>query len=327
MIMIHHHYLDHPCSIHLLTSLPNFLNSKAIRLRRIQNTGYKICGKYAQLLCDVGCMKKNTNIEVKGIAISMFKEQDADYISLTDMLKAKDGDFFISDWLRNRNTIEFLGVWQTVNIPHFNYGEFAIIRTQAGLNSYKVSAREWIEKTNAIGIKSTAGRYGGTFAHADIALEFGMWISPEFKVYLIKEFQRLKAEETRELSSGWNLQRTLSKINYHILTDAIKEKLIPKLLSAKENAHVYASEADLLNMVLFGKTAAQWKKENSNAIGNIRDHASLEQLVILSNLESLNAVLIHQGIAQTERLLLLNKTAIQQMKTLLNRQSIKQLSK
>lgn len=270
-------------------------------------------------------MKKKTNIEVRGIAISMFKEQDADYISLTDMLKAKDGDFFISDWLRNRNTIEFLGIWETVNNPHFNYGEFAIIRAQAGLNSYKLSAREWIEKTNAIGIKSTAGRYGGTFAHADIALEFGMWISPEFKVYLIKEFQRLKAEETRQLTSGWNLQRTLSKINYHILTDAIKEKLIPKLLSDKENAHVYASEADLLNMALFGKTAAQWRKGNTALTGNIRDQATLEQLVILSNLESLNAVLIHQGIPPNERLLLLNKTAIQQMKTLLNRPSMKPL--
>ena len=272
-------------------------------------------------------MKKKTNIEVRGIAISMFKEQDADFISLTDMLKAKDGDFFISDWLRNRNTIEFLGIWETVNNPNFNYGEFAIIKTQAGLNSYKLSAREWIEKTNAIGIKSTTGRYGGTFAHADIALEFGMWISPEFKVYLIKEFQRLKAAESKQSPSGWSLQRTLSKLNYHILTDAIKEKLVPKLLSAKESAYVYASEADLLNMALFGQTAAQWRKENTAAAGNIRDQATLEQLVILSNLESLNAVLIHQGITQNERLLLLNKTAIQQMKTLLNRLSLKRLSK
>jgi len=270
-------------------------------------------------------MKKNTNIEVKGITISLFKDQDADYISLTDMLKAKDGDFFIADWLRNRNTIEFLGIWESVNNPGFNYGEFAIIKTQAGLNSYKLSAKEWVEKTNAIGIKSTAGRYGGTFAHADIALEFGMWISPEFKVYLIKEFQRLKAEEGKRLQSGWSLQRTLSKVNYHILTDAIKDKLVPQLLVAKESAYVYASEADLLNMALFGKTAAQWRKENKNIAGNMRDHAKLEQLVVLANLESLNAVLIHQGISQSERLLLLNKTAIQQMKTLLNRQSLKQL--
>ncbi len=270
-------------------------------------------------------MRKNTNIEVKGIAISMFKEQDADYISLTDMLKAKDGDFFISDWLRNRNTIEFLGIWESVNNPHFNYGEFAIIKTQAGLNSYKLSAKEWMEKTNAIGIRSTAGRYGGTFAHADIALEFGMWISPEFKVYLIKEFQRLKADESKRLASEWSVQRTLSKVNYHILTDAIKDNLIPKLLQPKESALVYASEADLLNMALFGKTAAQWRKENKNSTGNMRDHATLEQLVILANLESLNAVLIHQGIVQGERLLLLNKTAIQQMKTLLNRKIIKRL--
>ncbi|MBW0160753.1 MAG: KilA-N domain-containing protein [Sediminibacterium sp. Gen4] len=270
-------------------------------------------------------MKKNISIEVKGVAISMFKEQEADYISLTDMLKAKDGDFFISDWLRNRNTIEFLGIWETVNNPHFNYGEFAIIKTQAGLNSYKLSAKEWIEKTNAIGIRSRAGRYGGTFAHVDIALEFGMWISPEFKVYLIKEFQRLKSAEEKHLQSGWSLQRTLSKINYHILTDAIKETLIPKLLSATESVRLYATEADLLNMALFGKTATQWRKENPNTTGNIRDYATLEQLVILSNLESLNAVLIHQGISFNERLLLLNKVAIQQMQTLLNSKTIKDL--
>jgi len=208
-------------------------------------------------------MKKNTSIKVQGVAISMFKEQEADYISLTDMLKAKDGEFFISDWLRNRNTIEFLGVWESVNNPDFNYGEFAIIRTQAGLNSYKLSAKEWIVKTNAIGIKSTAGRYGGTFAHADIALEFGMWISPEFKVYLIKEFQRLKSEESKRLQSGWDIQCTLSKVNYHIHADAIKEKLIPKLLSAKESVQVYASEADLLNMTLFGKNSCPMEKRKS----------------------------------------------------------------
>lgn len=270
-------------------------------------------------------MKKNTTIQVQGTSISILSEKGADYISLTDMLKAKDGEFFIADWLRNRNTVEFLGVWETVNNPHFNYGEFVIIKTKAGLNSYKISAKEWIDRTNAIGLKATPGRYGGTYAHADIALEFGMWISAEFKVYLIKEFQRLKAEESSRLKSEWNLQRTLSKVNYHIHTDAIKEKLIPHLLTTKECGFVYASEADILNMALFGKTASQWRKEIANPKGNIRDQATLEQLIILSNLESLNAVMIHQGISQSKRLCQLNKVAIQQMKTLLNHRSLMRL--
>ncbi len=241
------------------------------------------------------------------------------------MLKAKDGDFFISDWLRNRNTVEFLGIWESVNNPNFNYGEFATIRTQAGLNNYKISVKEWVEKTHAIGVKATAGRYGGTYAHADIALEFGMWISAEFKVYFIKEFQRLKTEESDRLKLEWNLQRTLAKVNYHIHTDAIKENLIPKELSKRDISIVYATEADVLNMALFGKTAAHWRAENPNTAGNIRDQATLEQLVVLTNLESLNAVLIQQGLLQHDRLLQLNKIAIQQLKTLLNNQSVKKL--
>ncbi len=192
-------------------------------------------------------------ISVKGTEITISIEKDGEYISLTDMLKAKDGDFFISDWLRNRNTVEFLGIWESVNNPSFNYGQFAIIRSQAGLNNYKISVKEWNEKTKAIGLKATTGRYGGTYAHIDIAFEFGMWISAEFKVYLIQEYKRLKQEENNRLKLDWNLQRTLAKVNYTIHTDAIKERLIPEKLSTKQISFVYASEADLLNVALFVK--------------------------------------------------------------------------
>lgn len=270
-------------------------------------------------------MAKSSKIEVKGTVITILKDGENDFISLTDMLKAKDGDFFISDWLRNRNTVEFLGVWESVYNPNFNYGEFATIKSQAGLNSYKISVKEWVEKTNAIGLRATAGRYGGTYAHSDIAFEFGMWISAEFKVYLIKEFQRLKADENDRLKLEWNLQRTLAKVNYHIHTDAIKDNLIPKELSKSQTSFVYANEADLLNVALFGITAKQWRDENPNAEGNIIDMATLEQLVVLSNLESINAVLIHQGLQQTERLIQLNKVAITQMKSLMGNKSIQKL--
>jgi hypothetical protein len=270
-------------------------------------------------------MAKNKTITVKGTAITVISENDGDFVSITDMLKAKDGDFFISDWLRNRNTVEFLGIWESVFNPDFNYGEFAIIKSQAGLNNYKISVKEWVEKTNAIGLKATAGRYGGTYAHKDIAFEFGMWISAEFKVYLIKEFQRLKDDESDRLKLNWNLQRTLAKINYHIHTDAIKENLIPPELSKTQTSILYANEADLLNMALFGITAKQWRDANPTATGNIRDEASIEQLVVLSNLESINAVLIHQGKTQGERLRQLNQIAITQMKSLVNSKQIKKL--
>ncbi len=270
-------------------------------------------------------MLKNNKIKVIGTEISILSDNNLDYISLTDMLKAKDGDFFISDWLRNRNTVEFLGIWESVYNPDFNYGEFAIIKSQAGLNSYKISVKEWVEKTKAIGIKATTGRYGGTYAHADIAFEFGMWISAEFKIYLIKEFKRLKEDETNRLQLDWNLQRTLSKINYHIHTDAIKENLIPTELNKQQINFVYASEADLLNVALFGKTAMQWRKENPDINGNMRDMASIEQLVVLSNLESINAVLIRQGISQSNRLVQLNLIAITQMKSLINNQQFKKI--
>ncbi len=270
-------------------------------------------------------MAKNKKIQVEGKEISILFENDSAYISLTDMLKAKDGDFFISDWLRNRNTVEYLGIWESVYNPDFNYGEFATIRSQAGLNSYKLSVKEWTEKTNAIGLKATAGRYGGTFAHADIAFEFGMWISPQFKIYLIKEFQRLKDDENNRLKLEWNLQRTLAKVNYQIHTDAIKENLIPKELTNQQVSYVYANEADLLNVALFGITAKEWREDNSENRGNIRDYATLEQLVVLSNLESINALLITQGLTQNERLIQLNKIAISQMKSLLESNALKKL--
>ena len=271
-------------------------------------------------------MAKNKTITVKGTEITIIQTNNADYISLTDMLKAKDGEFFISDWLRNRNTVEFLGIWETVYNPNFNYGEFATIRSQAGLNNYKISVKEWAEKTNAIGLKATAGRYGGTYAHPDIAFEFGMWISAEFKIYLIKEFQRLKEDENDRLKLEWNFQRTLAKVNYHIHTDAIKEKLTPKELTKQQINFVYASEADMLNVAMFGSTAKQWRNKNSNSEGNIRDTATIEQLVVLSNLESINAILIHQNLLQSERLKQLNGIAITQMKSLLNNKNINKLN-
>ncbi|MGP1415598.1 MAG: KilA-N domain-containing protein [Treponema sp.] len=270
-------------------------------------------------------MAKNRKINVQGKEITIIGDEGREYISLTDMLKAKDGEFFISDWLRNRNTVEYLGIWESVYNPDFNYGEFDVIKSQAGLNSYRLSVKEWVEKTNAIGLRATTGRYGGTYAHPDIAFEFGMWISPEFKIYLIKEFQRLKEDENNRLKLEWNLQRTLAKINYHIHTDAIKENLIPKEVSKHQVALIYADEADLLNMALFGLTAKQWREGNPDKSGNIRDYAELEQLVVLSNLESINALLIKQGLPQSERLIQLNKTAIAQMKTLVENRAVKRL--
>lgn len=255
--------------------------------------------------------------------ITILKVNDQDYISLTDMLKSKDGDFFISDWLRNRNTIEYLGIWEKIHNPDFNYGEFAIITSKAGLNSYKLSAKEWSEKTNAIGLVAKAGRYGGTYAHKDIAFEFGMWISAEFKIYLIKEFQRLKDEEQKHL--GWDIRRNLTKLNYKIHTDAIRQNLIPKELKPSQINFVYASEADILNVALFGLTAKQWRESNPKLDGNIRDYADVNQLVCLANMESLNAHFIEENLSQSDRLKKLNKLAINQMKIL--NTSMKKLEK
>lgn len=264
-------------------------------------------------------------IDVMGTAVTVLSQRDEDYISLTDMLKAKDGDFFISDWLRNRNTVEFLGIWERVHNPDFNYGEFAIIRSQAGLNSYKISVKEWVAKTHAVGLRATAGRYGGTYAHKDIAFEFGMWISPEFKVYLIKEFQRLKDDESRRLSLAWNLNRTLSKLNYRIHTDAIKAHLIPSAVTPAQAAITYANEADLLNVALFGQTAGQWRDANPGLEGNMCEYSTVEQLLVLANIEGMNAELIHMGLSQADRLKRLNEIAIRQMQVLTSAPAIKQL--
>jgi hypothetical protein len=269
--------------------------------------------------------KQNRKIEVLETAISVVSVKDQDYISLTDMLKAKDGDFFISDWLRNRNTVEFLGIWESVHNPAFNYGEFATIKSQTGLNSYKISVKEWVAKTGAVGLVAKAGRYGGTYAHKDLAFEFGMWISPEFKIYLIKEFQRLKQDEQQQL--GWDIRRNLARINYRIHTDAIKENLIPPELTPHQVNLVYATEADVLNMALFGMTAKQWRDSNPGEKGNIRDYANGAQLVCLANMENLNAVFINDRLPQPERLTRLNKIAISQMNILVADHRIERLEK
>ncbi|NLE62734.1 MAG: KilA-N domain-containing protein [Bacteroidales bacterium] len=273
-------------------------------------------------------MAKQKTINVKEIPIQVITEKEMDFICITDMANAKENESraadIIKNWIRNRYTLEFLGTWEQIYNPNFKVVEFDHFKMQAGLNSFVLSVSEWIDKTNAIGFIVKKGRYGGTYAHKDIAFEFGSAISAPFKLYLIKEFQRLKEEETKRNKLEWNLQRTLAKVNYRIHTDAIKENLIPKKLSKNEINTIYASEADMLNMALFGKTALQWRIINPDVKGNIRDVASINQLVVLSNLESINAVLIHQGLSQAERLQQLNRIAIMQMKSLIeNSQLIK----
>lgn len=255
---------------------------------------------------------------VKGAEISVqWNSERDDFISLTDIAKLKDSDnprYIIQNWLRNRNTIEFLGVWESLYNPSFNRVEFDAFRSQAGLNSFVMTPQKWVESTRAIGIISKAGRYGGTYAHKEIAFEFASWISVEFKLYLVKEFERLKTEEMKQI--GWDIKRNLAKINYRIHTDAIKENLIPPELSAKQVSMVYASEADVLNMALFGMTVKQWRDSHPDLKGNIRDYANVSQLVCLSNLENLNAVFINEGMSQAERLTKLNAIAISQMEIL-----------
>ena len=242
------------------------------------------------------------------------KVNDEDYICLTDMLKAKDGEFFITDWLRNRNTLEFIGIWERVYNPAFNYGEFATIRSQAGLNSFKIGVQEFTARTNAMSLISRAGRYGGTYAHKDIAFEFAMWISAEFKIYIVKEFQRLKAKEQELI--GWSAKRELAKINYRIHTDAILQNLIPATVTRSQMNIIYASEADVLNVALFGMTHQQWQAANPTLKGNQRDYATINQLICISNMENINAVMINDGIPQPQRLKKLNEIAIQQMRIL-----------
>ena len=271
---------------------------------------------------------KKSTIEVQGASVTVLSRNQQDLISLTDIARFKNperSDDLVRNWLRNRNTVEFLGIWEKLHNPAFNSVEFDGIKSQTGLNSFVITPKQWIEKTGAIGLISSTGRYGGTYAHKDIAFEFASWVSVEFKLYLIKEFQRLKDEENDRLKLGWNLQRTLAKINYRIHTDAIRETLIPPAITRQQASLVYANEADLLNVALFGQTAKEWRDAHPGAEGNIRDHAPLEQLVVLTNLESLNSVLIRQGLSQPERLRKLNGIAISQMRTLLAADNVKRL--
>jgi hypothetical protein len=265
---------------------------------------------------------KTNTLTVKGSSVILYEGEKGAYISLTDIARYRNaGEPFaiINNWMRSRSTIEFVGLWEKLNNPGFKPLDFERFKTEAGSNYFVLSPQRWIESTNAIGIVSKSGRYGGTFAHADIAFEFASWISSEFKLYLITEFKRLKIEESDRQRLEWNLQRTLAKVNYRIHTDAIREQMIPAIVTREQAAAIYASEADLLNVALFGKTAAQWRAENPTraARENIRDSATLEQLVVLSNMESINALLIRQGLAQKDRLVQLNGAAITQMKSLL----------
>ena len=263
-------------------------------------------------------------VKVLGTEISYFQQNEHDYISLTDMVRnVENGLSLIEKWLRNKNTIEFLGIWEEINNPGFNSPEFEGIKNQAGLKRFVLSVKQWVEATHAIGVVSKAGRYGGTYAHKDIAFEFASWISPQFKLYLIKEFQRLKEDERKQL--GWDIRRNLAKINYRIHTDAIKENLIPPELSQHQISLIYASEADVLNMALFGSTAKEWRDSHPNEKGNIRDYADISQLVCLSNLENLNALFIQENIPQTARLSKLNQIAIHQMRLLTDDSKIKRL--
>lgn len=271
-------------------------------------------------------MAKGRVLLVKESSITVIRQNETDYISLTDMTTGfSEGSGLIGKWITNKNTLEYLGVWEKVNNPVFNYTEFGVIGREAGTNRFIMSVGQWVERTMAIGLIVRAGRYGGTYAHKDIAFHFAMWLSPEFQIYLVNEFQRLKDDENSRLKLDWNLQRTLAKVNYLIHTDAIKENLIPLEITKQQENFVYANEADLLNVALFGITAKEWRDNNLDKNGNIRDYSTIEQLVVLSNLESINALLIRQGLPQRERLIQLNKVAITQMKSLLESNIIKTL--
>ena len=266
-------------------------------------------------------MNTSKKITVQSTEISvLIGKNDNDYISLTDMIKAKDGDFFISDWLRNRNTLEYIGTWEMMYNPNFNYGEFATIKEKAGLNNFKISVKELVMRTNAICLTAKTGRYGGTYAHKDIAFNFGMWISPTFQLYIIKEYQRLKEQESDPLSLEWNAKRILSKTNYTLHTDAIKNVIIPKMdINAIKHGIIYATEADMLNIILFGCKAKEWAQANPNLASkgiNLRETASINQLVVLSNMESANSEMIKQGVSRKQRFEILHKMAKEQLKVL-----------
>jgi len=269
-------------------------------------------------------------IAVKDTPVTVISRNETDYISLTDIARYRDAqrtDYIIQNWMRNRNTIEFLGIWESLNNAGFKPIEFDGFRKQAGLNSFTLTAKQWVDKTGAIGLVSKQGRYGGTFAHKDIAFEFAAWISVEFKLYLIREFQRLKEDENSRLSLAWNLNRTLSKLNYRIHTDAIKSQLIPPQVTASQAAITYVNEADILNVAFFGQTAKQWRSANPDLDGNMRDYATVEQLLVLANIEGMNAELIHMKLSQGDRLTRLNAIAIRQMQVLTSASAIKQLKK
>jgi hypothetical protein len=276
-------------------------------------------------------MSKSTKIFVQGIEIIFLTNKQEDFISLTDIAKVKNPDeprYVVQNWMKTRFTVEFLGFWEILYNPNFNRVEFDAFKSEAGSNSFVLTPQKWIEHTKAIGIVTKSGRYGGgTFAHKDIAFEFASWISAEFKLYLIKEFQRLKEEESDRQKLEWNLSRTLAKVNYHIHTDAIKEHLIPPDLTKIKQSFIYANEADLLNFALFGKTAKEWRDANPQKEGNIRDYATIEQLIVLTNLESLNSVLIKQGLLPSERVKILNQTAIEQITVLIKQNVTKKLLK
>ena len=274
-------------------------------------------------------MKQN-KLFVKDITVSLMQINKEDFISLTDIARSKNPDEpkdVVKNWLRSKNTIEFLGLWETINNNDFKGVEFDSFKNEAGSNSFTLSPTKWIEKTNAIGLITKIGRNGGTFAHIDIAFEFASWVSAEFKLYLIKEFQRLKNDEIQRKQLGWDLKRSIAKINYKIHTDAIKENLVPQKLTSSQTSFVYASEADVLNVALFGMTAKQWRENNAKLEGNIRDYASVEQLVVLSNMESMNAELIKNNISQIERIQILNKMAISQLQSITKSKNIHLLEK
>ncbi len=272
-------------------------------------------------------MKNKKEINIKGVVVSFFSEKENDFVCLTDMAKFKayDSGIVISNWLTTKYTVHFLGAWEQLYNQNFNLMEYHKIKNEVGTNGFIVSSSMWIKKTNAIGIRSSAGRYGGTYAHKDIAFEFATWLSPEFKLYLIKEFQRLKIEENERLFLGWDAKRMLTKINYRIHTDAIREHIIPKQISKVQESKIYANEADVLNIALFGMTAKEWRAKNPKLAGNLRDYAEVTQLVCLANLENLNAEYIRAGIVQKARLFKLNESAISQMKSLIDNPSLKKL--
>ena len=310
-------YLFYITSHHHLPSL----RKNRIRSKKAPNNTEK-CFLFVTF-ADIITKNMNTSkkITVQSTEISvLIGKNDNDYISLTDMIKAKDGDFFISDWLRNRNTLEYIGTWEMMYNPNFNYGEFATIKEKAGLNNFKVSVKELVMRTNAICLTAKTGRYGGTYAHKDIAFHFGMWISPTFQLYIVKEYQRLKEQESDPLSLEWNAKRILSKTNYTLHTDAIKNVIIPKMdINAIKHGIIYATEADMLNIILFGCKAKEWAQANPNLASkgiNIRETASINQLVVLSNMESANSEMIKQGVSRKQRFEILHKMAKEQLKVL-----------